>query len=170
VLAAGSELARLSEGYAQLLQDRILDPIGMLTATLSVEEARANPNHSASHIFDDDGNVIPVESYDFTGDPLAPSGSIKASALDMAKYMSTQVRRGIAANGTRVASEENLTETWQPQIEDYESGDSYGMGWGMQTLDGVDVIWHDGSYDNFSATLIIIPEANTGMALLTNFG
>ncbi len=38
----------------------------------------------------------------------------------------------------------------------------------MQTIDGVDLIWHDGSYDNFSATLVIVPAANAGMALLTN--
>jgi CubicO group peptidase (beta-lactamase class C family) len=168
VLAAGGEMGRLYDGYAQLLQERIFDPIGMKTATLSVEEARANPNHSASHIFDENGDVISVESYDFTGDPLAPSGSIKASVLDMAHYMSTQVRRGVAPNGARVVSEQNLTETWHPQIEDDESGSSYGLGWGMQTQRGVEVIWHEGSYDNFSAMLIFVPEANTGMALLTN--
>ncbi len=122
VLAAGGDPDRLYEGYVQSLQERIFDPIGMPTATLSVEAAQANPNHSASHIFDDDGDVISVESYDFSGDPLAPSGSIKASVLDMAEYMSTQVRRGLALNGTRVVSAENLTETWRPQIEDDESG------------------------------------------------
>lgn len=168
VLATGGEMGQLYDGYAQLLQERIFDPIGMKTATLSVEEAQANPNHSASHILDEDGYVISVESHDFTGDPLAPSGSIKASALDMAHYMSAQVNRGVALNGTRVVSEQNLTETWRPQIEDTESGGNYGLGWGMQTQDGVEVIWHEGSYDNFSALLIFVPEANTGMTLLTN--
>ncbi|MEM8532213.1 MAG: serine hydrolase domain-containing protein [Chloroflexota bacterium] len=168
VLADGGEMELLYDGYAQLLQDRIFDPIGMQTATLSVEEAHANPNHSASHVFDEDGAIIVVESYDFTGDPLAPSGSIKASVLDMANYMSTQVSRGVAPDGTWVVSEENLTETWRPQIEDEESGGSYGLGWGIQTQDDVEVISHEGSYDNFSALLIFVPETNTGMVLLTN--
>ncbi|NOK62016.1 MAG: hypothetical protein GFH27_549321n3 [Chloroflexi bacterium AL-W] len=168
VLATDGEMGQLYDGYDQLLQERIFEPIGMKTATLSVEEARANPNHSASHIIDEAGDVISVESYDFTGDPLAPSGSIKASVLDMAHYLSTQVRRGVAPDGTQVVSEQNLIETWRPQIEDEESGGSYGLGWVIQTQDDVEVISHDGSYDNFSATLIFVPEANTGMVLLTN--
>ena len=168
VLADGGEMELLYDGYTQLLQERIFDPVGMETATLSVEEARANPNHSASHIFDEDGAVISIDSYDFTGDPLAPSGSIKASVLDMANYMRTQVSRGVASDGTRVVSEQNLIETWRPQIEDEESGGSYGLGWVIQTQDDVEIISHEGSYDNFSALLIFVPEANTGMVLLTN--
>ncbi|MCP4539725.1 MAG: beta-lactamase family protein [Chloroflexi bacterium] len=81
VLANGGEIGHLYDDYAQLLQERIFDPIGMDTATLSVEEARANPDYSASHEFGKDGQVVVAESYDFTGDPLSPSGSIKASVL-----------------------------------------------------------------------------------------
>lgn len=168
VLADGGEMGGLYEGYAQLLQERIFDPIGMETATLSVEEARANPNHAVSYIFDQGDGVIAAESYDFTGDPLAPSGSIKASVLDMAYYMNTQVSRGVAPNGTRVVTEQNLTETWQPQIEDDESGGSYGLGWGVDVQNGVEVISHEGSFDNFTSMLIFVPEANAGMVLLAN--
>lgn len=168
VLAAGGEMGELYDDYARLLQERIFDPIGMKTATLSADEAQANPNHSASHIFDDDGNVVTEESYDFTGDPLAPSGSIKASALDMAYYMSTQVNRSVAPNGTRVVSDQNLTETWRPLIEDVESGGSYGMGWGIKTESGVEIISHEGSYDNFTALLLFAPDTNMGLVLLTN--
>ena len=168
VLAADGEMGQLYDGYDQLLQERIFDPIGMQTATLSIEEAQANPNHSASHMVDEDGAVISVESYDFIGDPLAPSGSIKASVLDMAYYLSTQVRRGVAPDGTRIVSEQSLIETWHPHIEDEESGGSYGLGWVIQMQDDVEVISHEGSYDNFSALLIFVPEANTGMVLLTN--
>ncbi len=168
VLAADNEAPNLYDGYAQLLQTQIFDPIGMTTATLSVEDALANPNHSASHIVDANGKVITAESYDFTGDPLAPSGSIKASVIEMARYMVTQVSRGIAPNGTRVVSEKNLTETWQPQIADEEEGGSYGLGWGVQTEDGVTIVSHEGSYDNFTSLLIFIPSAKSGMVLLTN--
>ncbi|MDJ0757044.1 MAG: serine hydrolase domain-containing protein [Ardenticatenaceae bacterium] len=168
VLADGGEMDELYEGYAQLLQERIFDPIGMETATLSVEEAQANPDRAVSHIFDQGDGVIAVDSYDFTGDPLAPSGSIKANVLDMAYYMNTQVSRGVAPNGTRIVTEQNLMETWQPQIEDDESGGSYGLGWGVDFQNGVEIISHEGSYDNFSSMLIFVPEANAGMVLLAN--
>jgi len=168
VLATESEAVDLYNGYAQLLQERIFDPIGMPTATLSVEEAEASPNHAASHIVDEDGEVSRAESYDFTGDPLAPAGSIKANVVEMARYMSTQVNRGIAPDGTLVVREESLTETWQPQIADEEAGGWYGLGWGIQTDEGVTVIYHEGSYDNFTSLLLFIPTAKSGMVLLTN--
>jgi CubicO group peptidase (beta-lactamase class C family) len=169
VLAAGGEFGKLYNGYAQLIQERILDPIGMDTATLSVEEVRANPNLSSSHIFDEDEQVIVAESYDFTGDPLAPSGSLKASVLDMARYMSTQVSRGVAPNGKHVVSEENLTATWQPHIsEDGNENSSYAMGWSVTEQAGVEVIWHDGSYDSFNSTLVFVPATRTGLVILTN--
>lgn len=166
VLAAGGEFGELYDGYAQQLQERIFAPIGMQTATLSVEEAQANPNLSASHIFED-GEVITAESYDFTGDPLAPSGSIKASVLDMANYMLTQVNRGVAPDGTRVVSEANLIETWRPQIDTGDDVD-YALGWEVGRQDNAGVIWHEGAYDNFTSILVFIPETKRGLVVLTN--
>lgn len=166
VLADGGDFDHLYEGYADQLQRRIFDPIGMTTATLSVEEARANPNLSASHVFED-GQVVVAESYDFTGDPLAPSGSIKASVVDMARYMMTQVNRGVAPDGTRVVSAANLTETWQPYIDTGENSD-YAMGWEVGRGEEAGVIWHEGAYDSFTSILVFIPAAQSGLVVLTN--
>ena len=167
VMASGWE-GELYEGYATLLQERIFEPIGMDSATLSVEEADASGHRAASHYFDDSGEVVVAESYDFTGDPLAPSGAIKANVLDMAHYMSTQVSEGLAPNGTRVVSAENLRETWQPQIAD-EWGSHYALGWGVDEVQGVTVITHEGSFDSFNAILAFMPEAKMGLVVLTNF-
>ncbi|MCB0210397.1 MAG: beta-lactamase family protein [Anaerolineae bacterium] len=166
VLADGGDFDNLYEGYAEQLQRRIFDPIGMESATLSVEEAHANPNMSASHIFED-GEVVVAESYDFTGDPLAPSGSIKASVVDMARYMITQVNRGVAPDGTRVVSAANLTETWQPAIDTGENTD-YAMGWEVGRNEEADVIWHEGAYDSFTSILVFMPATKSGLVVLTN--
>ncbi len=167
VLATTDETDSLYEEYAALLQARVLDPIGMQHATLAVETAWANPDHASPHRWTERG-AIAVESHDFTGDPLAPAGSLKANVLEMGRYLSTQLRRGIAPDGTRVVSAENLTATWRPQIADPERGDAYGMGWGIDRKDGLQVIAHEGSYDNFSALLLLVPEKDVGLVLLTN--
>ncbi|MEM7029065.1 MAG: serine hydrolase domain-containing protein [Chloroflexota bacterium] len=166
VLAAGGTFGDLYEGYVQNLQARIFDPIGMTTATLSVEEVLSNPNMSASHIFED-GDIVVAESYDFTGDPLAPSGAIKANVLDMARYMITQVNRGVAPDGTRVVSEKNLIETWQPHIDTGDNVD-YALGWEVGRQAEAGVIWHEGSYDSFSSVLVFIPETKSALVVLTN--
>ncbi len=168
VIAAGKAYNDdLYASYARLLQERVFNPIGMTTATLSVEEAHSNPNMSNSHEFDDDDEVVTAESYDFTGDPLAPAGSIKASVLDMANYMITQVNRGVAPNGTRVVSEANLTETWQPNIDE-GGGAAYAMGWGVELIEDVEVVSHEGSYDGFTSILALVPQENAGLVVLTN--
>lgn len=168
VLAAGGDFAELTEGYARLLQTRIFEPIGMPSATLSVDTAQASGHYSASHVRDEAGAVVVAESYDFSGDPLAPSGAIKANVVDMARYMSTQVRHGLAPNGQRVVSAENLGETWQPVIDAGE-GSSYALGWLVGTAESEAVIWHDGSYDSFTSMLAFVPEAEVGLVVLTNF-
>jgi len=161
VLAAGGSFDDLYEGYANLLEENVLDPIGMESATVYISEARRNPNYAKSYVLEGDSPVL-SESYDFEGDALAPSGSLKANVREMALYISTQMNSGVAPNGTRVVSEEALSETWRPYLEEY------AMGWEQTTYSGVDMIWHTGAYDDFASVLGFIPDLETGFVILLN--
>ena len=158
VIAAGYDSNDLYNGYANLLKDRVLDPIGMDNSVVRFSDAERNPNYGKSYY--DDGT--PAEPEDFDGDPLAPSGVVKASVMDMAAYISTQLNEGVAPNGTRVVSATNLTETWKPSLEDY------GMGWQNSSYSGYDVISHEGSFDNYLSVIGFVPELNMGFVVLTN--
>lgn len=161
-----SQIGQLYEGYEQLLNDYIFDPIGMKTATLSLKDQAKN--YSASYRYDECGYIVVSEqAEDPNYDALAPSGFIKASIQDMAHYMSTQVSQGIAPNGNQVVSKENLLKTWKPPIEQEKDGGQYGMGWEMEDED-IQVIFHEGSYDSFSSLLLFAPEKRCGIVLLTN--
>ncbi len=162
VLVSGGEIKDLYEGYARLLQERVLDPIGMETATIYASEAQGNPNYAQSYVLSGNGSPILSESYDFDGDALAPSGSLKANVIEMALYVATQLQRGVAPNGNRVVSEENLSETWRPYLE------NYGMGWEIQESEGVEVIFHNGAYDDFASVLGFVPEFDVGFVILLN--
>lgn len=176
VLAANPALDPFTEsaedllyaGYDTLLRQKILDPIGMTSATHAVETVQASGDYAAPHVMAADGTVTVVESEDFTGDPLAPSGALKASVLDMAAYLSTQIRGGIAPNGTRLLSADALAATWEPQIEDSESGGDYALGWSVYQEAGMRVIAHEGSFDNMNALLLFVPEKQSGLVLLAN--
>jgi len=78
-----------------------------------------------------------------------------------------QLNRGVSQTGTRVVSAENLTEAWQPQIE-ISPDFSYGMGWFIEKYGDVEMLWHDGDVLGFKSLLVMVPEANVGMVLLTN--
>lgn len=164
-LAAGGQYGNLANDYAALLQKRIFEPIGMASASLSIETAQANPNHAMPHDFTLAGETIPT--YYHTDPGIAPAGGVNAHVLDMAKFLLTELNGGVTSQGVRVASTENLAETWEPQIEIFE-GYSYGMGWFVESYHDVEMIWHDGDVLGFKSLLAFIPEAKTGLVLLTN--
>lgn len=165
VLAADpdiDDLNSLYDAYAQLLQDQVLRPIGMTNATMSVSEAQSHPDHALSYTLNANGEPVASPTYDVDGDPLAPSGSLKASAREMGLYVSTQLNRGVAPNGQRVVAAETLAETWQPYLEDYT------MGWEVQEAAGLDLILHTGAYDDFISVIGFFPEEEIGFVLLIN--
>lgn len=166
VLAADASAADLYAGYAALFQARVLDPMGMESATLSVGAAQRSPDHARSYTLggDEDGDDAPVltETYDVEGDALAPSGSLKASAAEMARYILTQLNEGVAPNGNRVVSAENLAETWQPLLE------GYALGWEVTAHSGIQVISHEGAYDDFVSVIGFMPDEEVGFVILVN--
>ncbi|MFK7804662.1 MAG: serine hydrolase domain-containing protein [Anaerolineae bacterium] len=151
----------LYDGYIDLLQQRVLDPIGMENAVVRYSEVQQNPNYGKSYILDR-GEIIEAEPEDFDGDPLAPSGTLKADVTEMALYVSTQLNRGKAPNGTRVISEENMVEMWRPYLE------NYAMGWESSQVQGVELISHEGSFDNYLSVIGFVPEIQLGFVILTN--
>lgn len=162
VIASGEAGSDLHTGYAQLLQEHVLDPIGMTTATIYVSEARERADVARSYTLSRRGDPVLSASYDVDQDALAPAGSLKANVTEMALYVATQLNHGVAPNGSRVVSAENLTETWRPYLEDY------AMGWDVQTHEGVTVISHTGAYDDFASVIGFLPELDVGFVILLN--
>ena len=157
----GSE-GDIHSAYTKLFEERILDPIGMTRATMYLSEARRDENFSWSYEVSRSGEALLTETYDTEKDILAPSGSLKASALEMGYYIQTQLRRGRAPDGQQVVSEENLSETWIPYLEDY------AMGWDVKDYQGVKTIQHEGAYDDFISVIGFMPEENIGFVILVN--
>lgn len=164
-LAAGAPFGKLEQGYADLMQSRVFDPIGMPSATLSIKAAQSSPNHATPHDFTLTGEVIPTH---YHADPgIAPAGAVNTNILDLARFLLVQLNRGVNQTGARVVSEQNLAETWQPQIEIVPDF-SYGMGWFIEEYHDVEIIWHDGDVLGFKSLMVFVPEANAGLVLLSN--
>lgn len=160
-IAAGEAQPNLYSGYENLLRQKILDPIGMNMAMMRVTETKQNPNYGKSYVMEN-GAAIEAEPEDFDEDPLAPSGGMKANIIEMANYIGTQLNRGQAPNGKQVVSKANLVETWQPNLE------NYGMGWESSEYDGVVLLSHEGSFDNYLSVIGFLPDFDIGFVVLTN--
>jgi CubicO group peptidase (beta-lactamase class C family) len=167
-LATGAEYGALQSAYEELLRERILDPIGMESSTFSFDEVASTGDYASPHgkVLTGETVEIPM-SYETALAPLAPAGALWSNVNDMAKYLITELSEGVSPSGEVVVSAENLAVTWEPQV-DISADASYGLGWIIEELDGINVISHAGNTFGFSSELAFVPGHDLGVSILTN--
>jgi CubicO group peptidase (beta-lactamase class C family) len=110
--------------------------------------------------------------------PVAPSGALWSSASEMARYVQTELRKGVGPDGQRVVSTENLERTWQPSVA-LQAGPGtppdmaafaghYALGWVLGAYGGQRLVWHSGGTLGFTALVGFMPDADLGFVILTN--
>ncbi len=151
--------------WESLMRERIFAPLGMERANLTMAEAEATGQLALGYAWKNEAfEHVPMRNIDLIG----PAGSINADVLDMAQWLRLQLGKG-EFEGTQLISEENLFETWTPQIT--IGGDlKYGLGWMLHDWDGHELVEHGGNIDGFAAQVAMLPEENIGFVLLTNTG
>lgn len=90
-----------------------------------------------------------------------------STANDMARWLSTELARGVAPNGKRVASEANVVRRWEPQMKITETV-AYGLGLAVSKVHGIRVISHGGATAGFSSDALWMPDKGVGLVVLTN--
>jgi CubicO group peptidase (beta-lactamase class C family) len=107
----------LLAGYRHALRQRVLGPIGMGRSALTLDEVFAAGDYALPHGAGLDGVVRPLSPLrdQRFADTVAPAGSLWSSAREMAAYLQTQLAGGVAPDGSRVVSAENLGRTWSPR-------------------------------------------------------
>ena len=96
----------------------------------------------------------------------------------MARYVQTQLAGGVAPDGTRVVSAENLAMTWAPRVAiPPEPGgppvlnaaqQDYGLGWFVGEYRGQRLLSHGGTAFGFTSEIAFLPDADLGLVVLTN--
>jgi CubicO group peptidase (beta-lactamase class C family) len=170
-IAAWAVRGSSSDLYAKYLaqmQTRVFDPIGMTSTTFSFDRALASPNRATPHGQTVAGEYVPI-SPDLERPlvPIAPAGAAWSTARDVSRFLITQLNRGVAPDGKRVVSAEDLTATWQPQVE-IAPDVSYGLGWAITRHKSRTLLTHGGSTSGYTADLSLLPDVGVGIAVLTN--
>jgi CubicO group peptidase (beta-lactamase class C family) len=180
--AAGAAPNDLSGGYQLAMRQRLLNPIGMHRSTFALEEVLALGDYALPHAPNLDGQLQPVSPLvdERFAASVAPAGALWSSARDMARYLQMELAGGVAPNGTRVVSAENLARTRAPRVAIpaepglpplfAEVGDHYAMGWVTGTYHGQPIISHSGGTLGFGSEVAFLPEADLGIVILTNGG
>lgn len=168
-LADGGKYGSLYEDYVSLMEARIFEPLGMSSTTFSFEEVLASDNVAQPYGLDLGFSFqpLPLEDEEFWLEPIAPAGAAWSTALDMASYMNMELNEGVAVDGTRIVSAENLAHTWQPQVP-ISASDDYGLGWIVSDFHGLKMLSHAGNTLGFTSEFAFLPERNLGVVVLTN--
>jgi CubicO group peptidase (beta-lactamase class C family) len=166
VSAAGVAAAQsVDSSWEDLLEKRILKPLGMHNTTAIFNSAQQNPLMARGYMWlQEQGKHKKLIMHDITN--IAPSAAINSNAEDMAKWLLLQLNDG-KYNGKQLLSAEQIQESRKPQIK--ISGDAaYGLGWMLREYKGQKLVAHDGSVEGYSAIVALLPESNMGLVLLTN--
>jgi CubicO group peptidase (beta-lactamase class C family) len=164
------------------MRQRLLAPMGMQRSTFALDEVLASGDYALPHAANLDGQLHPVSPLvdQRFATSVAPAGALWSSAREMARYLQTELADGLAPDGTRVISAENLARTRAPRVAIpaqpglpplfTESGDHYAMGWVTGTYYGQPILSHSGGTLGFASEVAFLPEADLGIVILTNSG
>jgi CubicO group peptidase (beta-lactamase class C family) len=167
-IAGGAEPTNLLVGYEKVLQEQVLDPIGMKDTTFSFDKVVERGNYALPHGYAISGERLPLalDQEKFLT-LVAPAGAHWSTAPDMARYMVTELNKGMSPEGKQVVSEENLLETWKPQVP-VDDTTTYGLGWFVSEYKGIQLIEHGGNTFGFTSSFGFLPEKQLGVLVLTN--
>ncbi len=165
---AGRIVARAAgtADWNTVLQQELLDPLGMKDSSYTAAAIEAATNHADGYRWSPDGTVeVPfteVFPYDFGG----PAGDINSTVEDMARWVRLQLGNG-TFEGRRIVSSENLAFTHTPKVA-LSDKLFYALGWIIQQTPNGNIIWHNGSTRGFGSFVGIVPDKKVGVIVLTN--
>lgn len=178
-MAAGQIIPAVTgTSWDDYIRQRIFGPLGMSHSNTSSKAFRPGDDYASPHSRAGGTlQAIPLEDLDNVG----PAGSINASAADMAKWVQVQLNRGkFADHDGRLFSEQRSREMWSPQTI-FPTGDpppalaglktnfaDYALGWGLREYHGRKLVGHTGGVAGFVSRVMLVPEANLGVVILTN--
>ena len=156
----GYVLARAADmSYADLLQKRVLTPLGLTSTYLDIPRSEL-ARFSNPHYVDRDATLKRNRHWRF--DVIAPAGALIMSARDMGRYAQ-------AASG---AMDTPLKAAFALAQKKYGDGISaknpQGLAWILAPLNGRTVVNHDGMTGGFASSLWVDPERKSAVAMLSN--
>ena len=160
------------------VRQHIFTPLGMNHSNVSNASFKAADDYAFPHSrVDGKLQVIPFGVLD----NAAPAGAINSCAADMAKWVQLQLNHGnFTGRDGRLFSESRSKEMWTPQtilpINDLPAPlaglkpnfADYALGWGMRDYHGRKLVGHTGGVGGFVSRVMLVPEENLGVVVLTN--
>ncbi|WP_125076214.1 serine hydrolase [Pseudoxanthomonas sp. SGT-18] len=171
------------QSYAQFLQQRFFDPLGMAGTRFNADALRPGDRAASGHAKADFTTLRPT--FPLTWHNAAGAGGIYSSVHDMARWMNAQLAGGryTDAEGReqRLFSERRHKSMWtlhtpinipEPAVPELAASRpdflGYGEGWMLSTYRGEKLVWHTGGWPGMVSRVTLVPGRNLGVVVLTN--
>ncbi len=157
--------------WEQVLQERLLVPLGLTSAGTLPEEALLHAA-AAGHVPSPEGGSVVTPQWGIYRS-CGPAGLLHGPVRDQLAFARLHLSGGLAPDGTRLLSEQSVHLMQQAQIavpDRWLLGTHWGLGWFLSDYDGRPVFGHDGATLGQGAFLRILPDADLAVALAINGG
>lgn len=163
-------LARITEeasgeSFPTVLRTRIFDPLSMTGSVAHIEAKSVVSDRAYGHARDGAGWRRADQS---ATSAVLGDGGIYASIDELGRWI-------MEILDPRLLPEELVSEAIQPRVETGEGSIRYGFGWRIMEVGEassyahpVEVVWHTGETAGFRNALVLIPERQVGVVVLTN--
>lgn len=188
-ILAGEVVRRVSgESWETFTRERVLKPLGMSAATLTVADLQKQHNIALPSILDVRRGGLKTTDY-LTLGADAPAGAVNASADDMARYAMFQL-----GDGAPLLSQKSLNEMHSGQIAapafnlpgvaaaqaraaakwpgdvppSLVTDEQHGFFWGIEDFLGETLVQHGGNVTGGTSNVTLLPEKRSGVVILAN--
>ncbi|KAA3614192.1 MAG: serine hydrolase [Calditrichaeota bacterium] len=156
------------KSFENFVRENLFTPLGMDNSFAQFQHTKTKKNLSSPHIFKQN-KIQKVNNRNYEG--IGPAGALYSTAKDMATYIKFIIDQGVF-NGDTLIAPRVFSELLKPHVSfpfwGYSEFEHYGFGWFISNQGGYKVIEHGGGVDGFSADIVIVPELNLGVVVLTN--
>jgi CubicO group peptidase (beta-lactamase class C family) len=147
--------------FAEQLRERVFEPLGMSASFASADDPRGNDLATGHRRWF--GQWRPTDlPYDNAGVAM---GYVGSTAADLASFLQAHLDGdpAVPASAAQIAERRVVPTGW-----DIPAEGGYGLGWFVDELGGEQIVSHSGSLAHFTAHLVMAPDADLGVAVLSN--
>lgn len=164
--------ATVDNGFNSLMQERILTPLGMQTASIGMKGYLEKDDRAHPHVNTRRGwyrTKVKPHYYN-----VSPAAGVNASIKDMVKWVESYlgwypevISPGVIEMVTekRVRTKRELYKRqWRPYLEDAH----YGLGWRIYDFGEHEIVMHAGGVSGFRSIVSFSEEYGVGLVILMN--
>ena len=149
--------------YEAYMDANVLAPLQMTQATFDVGVARERGLARGHRVV-----LRRAEPFDVPfSHSERPAGTLMTSAAELGHYLQMLLAGGRFEERV-ILTEDSLRTMWTPVVPVDATGLRYGLAWYLDSVAGLQLVWHLGSVRNSGSHVVLVPEAALAVGVMSN--